>query len=139
MWWMSIAFVAQPAHASDKEDQVRRMESQRFAAMVDADVGELAPMLADDLTYVHSTGQVQTKPELLQALASGALDYASIEPREQNVRVFKKLAMVQGVIAVTATIEGQKKPSTMDLRYTDVYVFAEDRWQLVAWQSTRVP
>lgn len=137
MSWLTIALAAQAAPASDKEDQVRRIEAERFAAMVDADVGALAPLLGDDLTYVHSTGQVQSKPELLQALSSGTLDYVAIEPRDQRIRLFGKTAVVNGEVAVTATTPGQKKPAALELRYTDVYIFSEDRWQLVAWQSTR--
>lgn len=43
------------AAESDIAD-IERLEDRRYAAMLDADTTALAPLLHDDLVYMHSTG-----------------------------------------------------------------------------------
>lgn len=123
--------------ASDTEAEVRAAESRRFAAMVRSDVGELERLLAEDVTYVHSSGQAQSREELLADLASGALRYRSIEPTISRVRVYGDVSVVNGRASVRVETDG--RPMEAMLVYTDVYVRRDGRWLLAAWQSTRVP
>jgi ketosteroid isomerase-like protein len=125
------------AQAGDRVEQVKEAERERFAAMVAPDLEALSAALADDLTYAHSNGTVQDKPALLAALSSGDLDYLSLKPREQDVRLEGRLAVVTGVADVRVVVEGREL--SVVLRYTDVYRRSAGRWQLIAWQSTRLP
>jgi len=120
---------AEPALEADK---------QRRAAMVSGDVAALAPLLADNLVYTHSSGKVDTKASLLEAIKSGASDYEKIEPRDTVVRVRGRTVIVTGVVAVAVkTPEGTR---AFDARFTAVHIGAPDgTWQLLVWQTTRLP
>ena len=128
---------AKPAAGTNPEQEVREVNDRRFAAMVKADTAELGRLLADDLTYTHSTGVVETKEQFLAAISSQATRYRSIEPSEVRIRVYGEAAVVTGKVAMQATSRGQDLAFTA--RFTAVYARLGDAWKLVAWQTTRLP
>lgn len=123
--------------AQTPEADVRAADAQRFAAMVARDRPALERLLADDLTYTHSTGQVDSKAQFLDSLASGALVYRSIEPEEAAVRVYGETAVVTG--RAVMRIENRGQTLVLPVRFTSVYVRRDGLWRLAAWQSTRLP
>ena len=97
-------------------------------------------LLADELTYTHSNGRVETKEQFLAALASGALEYlAIVSEGESAVRLYAdgEVGLIAGAARVTVRTGGREGAVT--LRYTSVYVHRDGRWQLVAWHSSAVP
>jgi uncharacterized protein (DUF885 family)/ketosteroid isomerase-like protein len=128
--------LAAPADGSAMETP-EKVERRRFAAMVAQDTKALEPMLAEELRYVHSTGQVESKAQFLETIRSGRLRYLSIEVRELDVRRHGDTAIITGLISAQGATGGA--PVDLELRYTDAYVNRAGRWQLLAWQSTRLP
>jgi uncharacterized protein YciI len=121
----------------DAEQEVREMETRRFRAQIDADVATLDRILSNDLTYTHSSAHVDTKESYISSIRSGELKYLSIVPDDLKVRAYGNTAVVTGRAAIKSESEGQ--PATMQLRFTDTYVRQDGRWQMVAWESTRIP
>lgn len=119
------------------EKAVIETEKQRFAAQVSKDVPVLERVLADDLVYTHSHGGSDTKQSFIQAIRDGKSKYDALEPLEQNVRVYGNTAVVNGKCLMKAASNGETVSTV--LRYTDVYVRKGKQWQLVAWQSLKVP
>jgi ketosteroid isomerase-like protein len=118
-------------------ESVEQVERRRFAAMVAQDVATLEPMLAEELRYVHSNGQLENKAQFLETIRSGRLRYRAINVQELDVRSYDDVAVVIGKLTADAEAGGQAVALT--LRFTDVYVNRDGRWQLVAWQSARLP
>ncbi len=117
--------------------QVLAIEDRRFAAMVHADTGALTLLLAPNLTYAHTDGVQNTRAEFLQLLGSGTLRYASIAPEAREVRVLGSSAVVTGRSAMRVEAEGQVR--AFGIRYLAVYRRGARGWELIAWQSTRLP
>jgi ketosteroid isomerase-like protein len=117
--------------------QVLAAEDQRFAAMSHGDTAALEHLLATDLTYTHTDGEQNTKAEFLRILGSGALRYAVIAPEARDVRVFGSLAVVTGRSAMRVESDGQAHAFL--IRYLAVYHRCTRGWELIAWQSTRLP
>jgi ketosteroid isomerase-like protein len=117
--------------------RVLAAEDQRFTAMCHADTAALGRLLAADLTYTHTDGEQNTKDDFLRLLTSGALRYDSIAPEGRQVRVFESTAIVTGRSAMQ--VESGGHAASFRIRYLAVYRFADGRWELVAWQSTRLP
>jgi len=132
---LSRAAAAQVDSASVR--QVLVTEDRRFAAMVQADTAALAHLLAPDLTYAHTDGAQNTRAELLQLVGSGALRYASISPEAREVRIVGSSAVVTGRSAMR--IESNGQPRAFRIRYLAVYRRGAHGWELIAWQSTRLP
>jgi hypothetical protein len=116
---------------------VKAAELKRFEAATKNDLDTLGKLLADDLTYTHSTGVVETKAVFLDSLKSGKLQFKTIEPGDLQVRVYGTAAIINGTAKVSVVSEG--KPKDITIRFTDVWVNRAGRWQMVAWQSTKLP
>ena len=141
---LAIAFVLTlsglvSAQTGKPEQQVLQAEKDRFAAMVKGDRAALEKLLADDLTYTHSTALLETKEQFIKSVTSGTIDYVSIVPSEPDwkVRVNGNTAIVNGVAAVNVIDTG--KDRKIRIRFTTVQANRGGAWQLLAWQSTVIP
>ena len=128
--------VRRPTRASSVEKEISALEARRFKAMTEGDLTALDSILADDLTYTHSSGLTQNKNEFIEALRSGKLRYLSIELANETIRAYGTSAVGTGRATVKVNSEG--KPMTIELRFTDVFAKIGGKWRLVAWQSTRL-
>ena len=121
-------------------DALAATHARRFEAMVGRDLDALGELLADELTYAHSNGKVETKEEFLAALESGALQYLEIAAAgESTIRRYGDGTV--GVITGPARVRVRigEREGEVTLVYTSVYVHRDGRWQLVAWHSSAVP
>jgi uncharacterized protein YciI len=131
------ASTSQDRERGQAEQEIREIETRRFKAMTDQDIAALDRILSDDLTYTHSNARVDTKAQYISSIRSGELKYLSILPSELKVRAYGNTAVVTGRAAMKLEIRGQA--ATMELRFTDTYVLQDGRWQMVTWESTRIP
>jgi Domain of unknown function (DUF4440) len=116
---------------------VLRAEDERFGAMVRGDTTALRSLLADSLTYTHTDGAQQSKVEFLHSIATGDLRYQSIEPEGRVVRLRGDVGVVTGRSAMRVAV-GAEVHAFM-IQYIAVYEHRGGQWQLLAWQSTRLP
>jgi hypothetical protein len=119
------------------EEAVLKADTARFTAMVKADANALDKLLAEELTYTHSNASVQTKAELISDIKSGKIKYLSVEPGDRKARIFGNMAIVTGGASVHITQNGNDL--TFKIRYTNAHINRGGSWQMVAWQSTRLP
>jgi len=118
--------------------EVLAVEAGRTAALVHSDVAALERLMADDVTYVHASGKVDTKASYLDAIRSGKLVYLSWNPMKLNARVTGDMAVIDGEYAVKAIDHRvQEAPFVIDIFILTVYAKRDGRWQQIAWQSTR--
>ncbi|MDH3196887.1 MAG: nuclear transport factor 2 family protein [Candidatus Krumholzibacteria bacterium] len=125
------------AQESDARAQLQALEARRLEAMRAADVKALAQIMAEDMTYAHSTGLVQTRDQLLQLLESGLVRYLSFETHDIAWRVYDGAAVATG--RQTISLESDGRPITARNRITVVYARIDADWRCVAYQSTTLP
>ncbi len=120
------------------EAVVRALEAQRVEAVLKADTAALERILGPELTYMHSSGVLDTKESFLASLSSGRMKYEGFDESDLRVRVHGDAAVLTG--RVTARVQRGGDHLVLDLALTAVYARAEDAgWRLVAWQTTRLP
>lgn len=119
------------------EKELRRLEQQRVEALVRADVATLDRILSDDLSYIHSSGKLDTKAEFIDSIKSGAMKYSQMDHEGVSVRMLPDLALISGRSAVRVAANAQQL--SFQIRFIAAYARREGRWQMVAWQSTRLP
>ncbi len=132
----ALATAAETA-AQQRAEQVRATQAARFQAMLNADVAALNNVLADDLVYAHTTGTIDSKSSMIDNIGSGAIDYELIEPTDVRIRLYDDVAVVTGSANMQVSVGDQIHQ--VFIRFIEVYVARDDQWQLVSWQSTRVP
>ena len=125
------------AAPTSTEAAVLTIDDRRFEAMRNEDWAALDAALADDLTYVHSTARLETKKEHIANLRAGKPHYRGIAPRDRTARVHGNIGIVNGVSEMHVERDGKAQRFTV--RYLAVYAKASAGWQMIAWQSTRVP
>ena len=57
------------------ENEALAAEDERYAAQLQSDVNALDRLLADDLVYIHSNAQVDSKQAFIDSLRSGVVKY----------------------------------------------------------------
>ena len=114
-------------------DDILALENRRIEAMTSGDVDTLNEILADDLIYTHTTARIDTKASFIDAISSGRSNYKSVEREDVKVRQFGDAAVVTGQAKFHV---GDNK---FLARFIDVYAKRNGAWQMVAWQSTRLP
>ena len=119
------------------EAEVLQADDRRFEAMRKEDWPALEAALADDLTYVHSTARLESKKEHVDNLRGGRPHYRGIAPRDRTARVHGNIGIVNGTSAMHVERDGKAQHFTV--RYLAVYLKSGAQWQMIAWQSTRVP
>jgi ketosteroid isomerase-like protein len=117
-------------------NRIEALEARRFKAMTEKDMPTLERLLGDDLTYTHSSGLTQSKAEFIDAIRLERTRYLSIELASLSVRSYGTAAVVTGRGVFKVRSAG--KEENLQLRFTDVYVMRRGRWQMVAWESTRL-
>jgi len=113
------------------------LDAKRMEAMAKQDIATLTAVLADDLIYAHSSARLDTKQSLLANMQSGATVYNSVEPSEVKAQDLGDAVVLTGIARIRVTSNG--KPNAFGVRFTDVYAKRGGQWQMVAWQSTRLP
>ena len=76
---------------------------------------------------------MNTKASVIDAVKTGSSNYKSVEREDVKVRQFGDTAVVTGHAKLHV---GDNK---FEARYLDVYAKRNGAWQMVAWQSTRLP
>lgn len=119
-------------------DEVRAVEAARTDALDRSDIAALDRIMADDITYVHASGKVDTKRSYLDAIRSGQLHYISWTPKNLHVRMLGDAAVINGEYTVRVRDSRvQSTPFDINIFILTVYGRREGRWQQIAWQSTR--
>ena len=113
------------------------LDRKRMTAMAQKDIATLNAVLADDLVYTHSSARLDTKQSLIGAMQSGATVYTALEPSEVKAQDLGDAVVLTGIARISVVSAG--KPNSFGVRFTDVYANKGGRWQMVTWQSTRLP
>jgi ketosteroid isomerase-like protein len=116
-------------------ETLRETERRLAAAWVEGDRLFIEETLADDWSVTDLTGQVLTKAEVLkEVFGSANRQVVSMEIDDINVRPFGDWAIVTGRTKAAGEYQGEVAQVT--LRFTDVFIHRDGRWQVVASQAT---
>ncbi len=116
-------------------ETLREIEARLAAAWVEGDRLFIEQTLADDWSVTDVTGKVLTKPEVLnEVFGSASRQIVSMKIDDINVRPYGGWAIVTGRTNAAGEYEGEVVEVT--LRFTDVFVYRDGRWQAIASHAT---
>lgn len=122
---------------SDNGDRIIALDRTRMDAMCKQDIAALNTLLADDLVYTHSSARLDTKQSLMHGITAGTTVYSAIDTSDVRAQDLGTAVVLTGVARISVVSNG--RPNSFGVRFTDVYVNRGNQWQMVAWQSTRLP
>ena len=128
---LSLPAFAGLATPSD-EKAVLAAEKQYADGMVKSNPAAVKKLLADDLSYFHSNGTMETKADVLKGI-TGKVKYTEIKFETTNVRQYgNTVVTTHNVMFVTPTVSHH-------VFLTTVWVKQASSWQMVARQATQLP
>jgi ketosteroid isomerase-like protein len=132
---------AQAAPPADKQaalKQLTQIEDDIARANRDCDYAYFRRIEADEFIFTGANGAVTTRAEDLAGEKDcRKTDYTTVidEPRLSFYGTFAVLSARSSV----TTKDKDGKPVTRRTRFTDVFIWRDARWQLVAGHSSRIP
>jgi hypothetical protein len=135
---IAFAFVSLRAADAPPLAALGAADDERVSATIAADKTRLSEVLSDDLRYAHSSGAVDSKASLTEALVSGRTKYLSVD-YEQRDFTFPSpgIALMTGRAHLkVTTVTG---PVDMIAGFLAVWREEKGRWRFLAWQSCKLP
>jgi len=112
-------------------------EEARYAAQMGNDFAALERLIGDELVYVHSSTNVDTKASFIESLRSGGVRYRNMRRGDVKVRCYGCIAIITGQGSFDVTVKGQDL--TLNLLFHAVWAKRAAGVQFVSWQATRLP
>jgi hypothetical protein len=103
-------------------------------ALIHRDGAALDKLLNDDLRYVHSGGQIESKADVIKANTTGKSVITKLEYSNQNVRVYGNTALVAGRVDLW-----HSPTNIIPMDVLHVWVKTSGQWRLASRQATRLP
>ena len=122
---------------SGEEAAVNQAVEALRKAMVDADKARLEELVADQLSYGHSSGVIESKAQFVSVVAGKKTIYKSIGLLEPSTTVAGTNAIARHIF--TAETEADGKPGTARVGVLQVWQKQDGRWKLLARQAFRLP
>lgn len=121
---------------SKKEAQVNAAVEKLKLAMVSGERASLESIAADQLSYGHSSGLVETKAQFVEKIASGSSDFVTIELKNQTITISGNTAIVRHELH--ATTNDNNKPGEVHLRIMLVFQKQAKEWKLLGRQAVKI-
>jgi hypothetical protein len=118
-------------------NRVIALDAQRMTAMSQGDVGTLNALIADELVYTHSSARLDTKQSLIENMQTGKTRYTAVVPSDVKAQDYGDTVVLTGVARISVNSGGNAM--NFGVRFTDVWANKGGNWQMVAWQSTKLP
>ena len=119
--------------APDDEAKVTAALEAFRQAMLNADRKQFEALIANQVTYGHSSGRVQTKKEFIDEATSGKSVWKSITLSDTIVKLAGANAMTRCVFTGESQSEG--KTNAVKIGVLMVWVKQNGKWRLLARQG----
>ena len=134
--WTVTTFASQEPPVKSDQQVLIALEQRWNEAFYRKDVASIKDILADEFIATYDDGARGDKAKELALAAEFNQQVESAVQDDFTVRVYRDTAVVWFTLRVVGVKQGQRAELT--LRYTDVWVIRDGRWQCVSTQSTRV-
>ncbi len=114
-------------------EEIHAVEDRRYDAMIRGDADALANTLAEEFVYYQPNGKTNDKPGYVKQMQTGTVKIFSAERYDVKVNVYGDVATAMGSTRLDLEIAGERRKA--ELRYLNVWVKRDGRWQLANRQS----
>ena len=121
---------------SKAEKQVETSVEKLKQAMISGDRASLENIAADDLSYGHSSGNIENKAAFVESIASGKSDFVNMDLQDQVITVSGKTALVRHKLL--ADIFDGGKAGKIKLGVLLVFQKQKGEWKLLARQAFKL-
>ena len=112
--------------SASAEQSVAAAAEKLRVAMIDPTPAALSALVADELSYGHSGGRVDTKDSFIGDLVAGKSDFVTIAITDQSIKVVGSSAIVRHTL--TADTNDSGKPGKVQIKILGVWQQQGGRW-----------
>ncbi len=106
--------------------------------MIHKDTTMLSGLLADDLTYIHSSGVIDTKNSFLKDIASGHIVYLFIIPEKVTATTDGNYGWIYGRANVRFKLASMTVNIDQYISFVEVYRLRHYQWQMILCHNARL-
>lgn len=117
---------------SKAEIAVADAVNQLTEALLSGNRAALTAIAADELTYGHSSGNIEDKTAFVEAVASGKTDFTKIDVSDQTISIVGKIALVRHKMSADL---GKVH---VNLGILTVWTKQKKGWKLLARQAFKI-
>ncbi len=133
---MGLTLSVAQAQSKDKQDVLDRVETWR-KAVLGQDVKMLDKLFANELTYGHSSGQMDSKASFIKNISSKKEVYNELNLDDMNVTIVGNNALVRHKMTGNVTL-ADGTISKPNLGVLQVWNKTKAGWQLLARQAFKL-
>ena len=125
---------------SDKDvEQLSETRALLRQAMIDGDIETIKKVYSDDYELVTRKGNVLSRTERIELLASGKLRYLDVgDESDVTIKTYGSVALVRGIVGEAETeYDGERRRSERR-RFTEVWIHKNGEWLEVRRQTTAI-
>lgn len=126
--------VAAPADESDVAAAVDKLTQ----AMLHKDIAQLENLTAENLTYGHSSGNIQDKKAFISDIETGKSAFKDLKMLDQKIIVSGDVAMVRNHFSAQA-ISKEKGIVPTEIENFLIWQKQNGKWLLIGRQAFRIP
>jgi ketosteroid isomerase-like protein len=135
---LAFGLLAAPlAFAGADEDAVLKNLETFRAAQAAGKADAIAPLLAEDLSYSHSSGAVENKAKVLAGITNANYKWTSLEYKNPTVKVVGPAAIVRfNFVGEQEFTDGRKTPQNLAILMN--WQKQGDEWKLLSRSATKL-
>ena len=121
-------------------DQIKEINAVSAAveafrkATIAADKSTLEKLTANELSYGHSSGRLETKAQFIESLTSGKSGFSAIELSDQTITIVDQTALVRHIFNGAS----RRESANLKLSILTVWLRQQDQWKMVARQAAKL-
>ena len=123
---------------NSKEEQLRKMEQLQVQGILKQDSTIILRIMASDLLVNAPSNTVVDLKMAMNALKLGHINYSSYEQQIDTIKVIGDIGIVMGLEIVKPTGLTGNVGKTEKRRFTDVWMYKNRQWQMIARQATNI-
>jgi hypothetical protein len=127
-----------PGTPGQIKDELIRIEHEIGRANLECDFHYFERIEAEEFIFTDASGNVSNKRQDLAGEKDCRKSDAQYDIDDTDVRLYPTSAVVTGRVTITRK-DKEGKLITRKSRFTDVFVWRDATWQLVAGHSLRIP
>lgn len=132
-----IAFAFHSVAQTNEQKVLQRVKQLNDAIFIKKDSSALENLLAENITYGHSSGKLENRQEMIHAAISNKSTYTNFVMDSASVFFENKTAVVRHVLRAFS-IDKEGKQSPLHLGVLQVWIMQNKEWKLMARQSVKL-
>lgn len=122
---------------SDADKVLQRVQELTNAIFSAKDSAVIDGLLAEEVTYGHSSGKIENRQEMIQGAVHSGLTFSNIVVGTPTIFFQSKAAIVRHEFTANA-VDAAGKQSVLHIGVLQVWVKQKGNWKLTARQAVKI-